>query len=236
MNSIVLYPSVSSESAKMLAGFLGCDSLNPFKQDRRDFRDYDCVINYGCNRNIKAPRIINKASAVARCIDKFSTFSILEKWGIPIPRFAVEKVKAADWECVVVRAERDGHANAGLDYVYPRGRLDKIPSAELYTEYFHHKKEFRVVVLNAITIACYEKVREGDEWMFYERTYQYLDPIRDACSIAAQVLGIDYVGFDVLVDTNNEFVILEANSAPIITEDVMKHFKRYLKKIEKGLA
>lgn len=236
MNIIVLYPSAASASAKLLANFLGVDSLNPFKQDKRDFRGYDVVINYGCNRNIKAPYIINKPSAIARCIDKFTTFSILEKFNLPIPKYAVEKVKACEWDCVVVRKEANGQGNAGLDYAYPEGRLDKLPDAELYTEYFEHKKEFRVVMFNAITIACYEKVREGDEWVFYERSYGYLEPIKEACAAASLALDIQYVGFDVLVNSQNEFVILEANSAPIITEDVMKTFKRFLKKIEKGLV
>ena len=71
--------------------------------------------------------------------------------------------------------------------------------------------------------------------MFYERSYNYLEPIKEACLRAATALKIDYVGFDVLVNKQNEFVILEANSAPIATMEVLQAFKRLIKKIEKGL-
>lgn len=236
MNVIVLHPAASKESAEMLAGFLGCQASNPFKTGERKYTEYDLVINYGCNRKLTTNAKINSATAVARCIDKFSTFSLLSKYNIPVPQYTLDKNVAALWPCVVVRAEKDGAMNAGMEYCYPKGKAARIPDAELYTEYYDHKKEFRVVVLKNAIIACYEKVREGEEWMFYERSYQYLQPVQQACLDAAAVLKIDYVGFDVLVNKENEFVILEANSAPIITEDVMKAFRRIIKKMEKGIG
>ncbi len=220
----------------MLAGFLGCQASNPYQTGKRKYTDYDLVINYGCNRKLTVNAKINSATAISRCIDKHTTFSLLSKHDIPVPQYTLDKNVAATWPCVVVRAEKDGAMNAGMEYCYPKGKAACVPDAELYTEYFNHKKEFRVVVLKNAIIACYEKVREGDEWMFYERTYQYLLPIKEACLMAAAALKIDYVGFDVLVNQDNEFVILEANSAPIITEDVMKAFKRLIKKMEKGIG
>ncbi len=236
MKIAVLYPQAAFESATLLAKKLGAAAINPFKSAKRDYKEYDLVINYGCNRNIKNQRRINKVNAIARCIDKFTTFSILAQHNIPVPRFAIEKVKAVEWPCVVVRKQRDGKMNEGMEYCFPEGRLHKLPDAPLYTEYYDHKKEFRVIVLKGKVVACYEKVLVGDEWEFHERTYRYLDAVKHQCLQAAHVLDIDYVGFDVLIADNNEFVILEANSAPIITDDVIKAFQKYIKQLEKELA
>lgn len=225
MKIIVLYPKCSSKSAKKLASALKAHVENPFETGRRNYVEYDLVINYGCNLNIIAPFIMNKPISVARCIDKFATFSILKRAGIPVPNFTTEKDVAKHYECVVVRKSINERANKGVEYIYPKE--DELPIAPLYTEYFWHKKEFRVVVVNGITISCYEKEAINDkEWVFIEKNYKYLNDIKEACVKASEALGIHYAGYDVVVNNNNEFVILEANSAPIITDDVIKEFKR----------
>jgi len=88
-------------------------------------------------------------------------------------------------------------------------------------------KEFRIVILFEF-IFCYEKVLKGDEWHFIWRNYKYLDPVGKACYEASKALEINYVGFDVLMNENNEFVILEANSGPIITDEVIDAFKKII--------
>lgn len=235
MKLAVLYPQAAFESATLLAKKLGAAAINPFKSAKRDYKEYDLVINYGCNRNIKNQRRINKVTAIARCIDKFTTFSLLNKFNIPVPAFSLEKAVAATWQCVVVRKQKDGKGNEGMDYAFPKGKVKNVPDAELYTQYFDHKKEFRVVVLQEQVVACYEKVLVGDQWEFHTRTYRYLDAVKHQCLVAAHVLDIDYVGFDVLVNDDNEFVILEANSAPIITDEIISAFKKYIKKLEKEI-
>lgn len=42
-----------------------------------------------------------------------------------------------------------------------------------------------------------------------------------ACVKGAELLGIDYVGFDVLAKNKKDFRICEANSGPILTDDVL---------------
>jgi glutathione synthase/RimK-type ligase-like ATP-grasp enzyme len=44
------------------------------------------------------------------------------------------------------------------------------------------------------------------------------------CIRAARALSIDYVGFDVLAQTKNDCVIIEANSGPILTEEAIDAF------------
>ena len=234
MKVIILYPNAAEISALALADVLKCEALNPFEKDRRDFTEYDLVINYGCNRNIKAPAIVNRASSVARCIDKYATFAILSEGDIPVPTFTSDKAIASKWECVVVRKDVKGNQNNGMSYHYPEEF--PLPHAPLYVKYFPHYKEYRVVVINGITTFCYEKVRKDGEWGFYLRDYQYLIPIRTACMKAAELLAINYVGFDVLVNENKEFVILEANSAPILTDDSAREIKKLVKRFEKELV
>ena len=45
------------------------------------------------------------------------------------------------------------------------------------------------------------------------------EKIDEHCIKAAKALGIDYVGFDVLAHTKKDFVILEANSGAIMTDE-----------------
>jgi len=45
------------------------------------------------------------------------------------------------------------------------------------------------------------------------------------CLKAAHALGIDYVGFDVLAQTKNDCVIIEANSGPILTDEALEAFQ-----------
>ncbi|HET8689260.1 MAG TPA: hypothetical protein VFM18_21830 [Methanosarcina sp.] len=107
----------------------------------------------------------------------------------------------------------------------------KLPPAPLYTEYFRHNKEFRIVVFNGKVIGTYEKVEENGEWGFIPVSYKYLKDINNDCIRAAKALHIDYVGMDVVRNSKGEYRILEANSGPIITSDSIKAFKKFIKEM-----
>lgn len=207
--------------------------LNPFNTDQRDFMDSDLVINYGCNRKIEAKRLVNHQKPVATCIDKLKTLKIMDKAGVPVPRYNTDVRIASTWKSVVARTDIEGNQNKGIKYIDPA--KERLPAAPLYTEYFNHKKEFRVVQINAITIGMYEKKRNAKgEWDFEYCDYNYLTPISEACTVASKALGIDFVGFDVLVNKDNRFVILEANSAPVCTGEVALAFKQLVKRMKNG--
>jgi len=234
MKIIVLHPQACALSAASLAKELGAASENPWKKDRKDYREYDLVINYGCNRNIKATRLINSAKAVACCIDKLRTFTVLQEAGIKnIPEFTTNAAKTKDWELVVVRKEVDGKGNAGMQYINPEKQA--IPDAPLYTKYFYHKTEYRVVVVpeknGIMSVEAYEKKNVDGEWEFLPDNSIHLDAMKAECIKAANALKIDHVGFDVLMDRQKKFVILEANSGPILLEDTVKAFKKMLKNV-----
>jgi len=231
-NVAVLYPACSRASAKMLAKAVEGVAINPFEVDTRDFSKYALVINYGCNRsNLLARKILNKTKSIANCVDKIRTFKILKDAGVPTVAFVQEKIAIPkSWRYIVARQTVDGNKNEGVETYY-RNQMAKIPNAPLYTEYFDHKKEFRVNVLNKLVCVAYEKVLVDESWVLTPRDFKYLEPIRAACVTAAKALDIDFVGFDVLVNADNEFVVLEANSGPVMTDEMLEAFKKLVNKL-----
>ena len=194
------------------------------------------IINYGNSvmYDYWDQVLINRPGAVRNCIDKVETFKILKKAGVKIPQFATNKKDIGkDWDTVVVRSDIYAAKNQGLDYWY-RWRKKRIPDAPLYTKFFEHKKEFRVCVLrheDKNYVEAYQKVSNGNgEWELIHVNHKTHDYMKDQCILAAEALKIDYVGFDVLYNSYADFVILEANSAPILTEEMVLHFKQLLGK------
>lgn len=232
-NVAVLYPECSSKSAKALALAIDAVAINPFKSNKKDYRGFDLVINYGCNRNIKAERMFNPVRSVACCIDKRQTFHLLNQHKIPTVGWVLDKEAIPkSWKHIVVRGVVDGNKNEGCE-TYHRNQKKRIPeNAPLYTEFFEHKKEFRIIVFNKAAVVAYEKKLIDEEWNLIEKQYKYLDPVRKSCLDAAKVLQIDFVGFDVLVGHDNSFVILEANSAPILTDEAIVFFKNYVRRMK----
>jgi len=227
MNIILLYPEVAKESATRLAKALKIEAINPFLTDKRDFREYLGVINYGCNRNIKYQNIFNTPEAIAQCKDKVKTLTILELHGVKcIPFVTSAKNIPPHWNCITIREKLDGYQNEGLSYAY---KGEAIPVAPLYTEYFPHDREYRVCVFNKQFAVAYEKQEEEGEWHLIKSNLKSLLPIKQECIKAAAALGIDFVGFDVLVNKQNDFSILEANSAPVLTDEMLSLFLKYFK-------
>lgn len=236
MGIIVIYPQCSKESAEELAKKMGWDSCNPFREVKRDFREYDGVFNYGCNREIYARNVINKTKSVATCINKVATFEAFKKADIPTVAYTTkhEDVPRA-WDIVVIRDKIDGNKAEGLDYYYHEylGRDQEINDVypmkrgALYTEHFAHNYELRVVVFCGNVVGCYKKVNNNGQWDFVPQDFWYA--LERHAIDAAKALDIDYVGFDVLVNDKGAYVFLEANSGPILTDEVSDAIAGYVK-------
>lgn len=179
---------------------------------------------YGCSEDIfPVKHHINKRAAVKRCVDKIKTFETLHAAGVRVCMWATNKELASKlFERIVVRSKVDGRKAEDLDYFF---QGDKLPDAPLYTEYFEHKYEYRVVVFMGQVVGRYYKAETGFmpngqvEWSFMVQPKRGFEQIDEACLKAAKALGIDYVGFDVVAKNKKDFVILEANSGPILTEE-----------------
>jgi glutathione synthase/RimK-type ligase-like ATP-grasp enzyme len=197
-----------------------------------DFKRYDYVFAYGCSASTSHRKRLNKRANTLACIDKVETFKRLEKAGVNIPSWTKNWSTAtgACWPTTVVRTSRTGRKAEGLELIdYP----DELPKGELFTEYFYHKREYRIVVFNGEVVGRYYKkrtIKNGEGWHDFKlqpaRGFELMD---DHCLRAAKALGIDYVGFDVVANTKKDFKVLEANSGPIITDEakaaIIKFFK-----------
>jgi glutathione synthase/RimK-type ligase-like ATP-grasp enzyme len=230
-NICVIHPTISKESAEYLAQEMGWDVCNPFKENKRDFSEYLGVFNYGCNRKIVAKNVINKSKSVATCINKVATYEVFKKAGVPTVAYVTNKrLIPKDWETVVVRKEVDGAQAKDLDYWYPKdGSGNPCPEGALFTEYFPHVRELRVVVFCEKVVAVYKKVDQLGSWEFVPITFSVCKGQVAADAItAAKALDIDYVGFDVLVAEDGSYRFLEANTGAILTHGVLKKIKQYL--------
>lgn len=224
---IAVVNSVAGISSKELAAFLtdGENKATPFKPNkigRYDFRDHDVVFNYGYGGHILYNRVVNTPDAVLRCVDKPTSFACFQKAGVnTVEHVTRREAIPKKWEWVVVRNERAGRKAEGL--AYHENIPGKIPEGELYSEYFEHKYEYRVVVFMGKVVGFYYK-SEDDEgmWHFLIQPKKGFEKMGEQCIAAAKALGIDYVGFDVVANTKTDFKILEANSAPILTAESME--------------
>lgn len=226
MKYIVAYVNACSESAKKLAAALGVRTIKADLLDR--VPNDTTVFNYGYGGYIDARNVINQGSAVINCVDKVDTLKLLKRANAPCLQFCTDKRKIPkSWEWIVVRTTVSGDNGKGIEYV-ERGH--KVPKAPLYTEWYEHLYEYRVVVFKGKTIAIYYKeLHEDGSWWFVEQPKKGLKRVSEACIQGALALGIDYVGFDVLYNSDEDFRICEANSGPIITDEVIKAIKKELK-------
>jgi glutathione synthase/RimK-type ligase-like ATP-grasp enzyme len=225
-NILVLYPNCCSDSAEELASFIGADRLNPFEAGRRDLSNYEHVFNYGCNRNIVTHgTIINTPKAVATCIDKVATLQVMKMSGVPHIAFCTAKREIPNtWKTIVVRPDACGHGGTSLAYA---NDVREAGEAQLYTEYYKHKFEFRIVVFKGRVIARLLKEEKNGRWNLNSMDKYGFDSIDKAAIKASKALGIDYAGFDVLSNGETKFKFIEANSGPIICGEALLAIKEH---------
>jgi hypothetical protein len=195
---------------------------------------------YGCSEPVNFFKsLVNNQNAVKRCVDKVKTFSSIAAYdgAIPLPDWHVNKEAASKkpWERIVVRSKVDGRKAEDLDYFF---QGDVLPDAPLYTEYFEHKYEYRIVVFMGKVVGRYYKKEDGvdangqPEWSFMVQPRRGFEAIDDACLKASKALGIDFVGFDIVAMDKQHFVVLEANSGPILTEEAETTIVEYYLNLE----
>lgn len=227
MKNIVVVNSVAGISSKELALFLtepgwGTAITNkPNKTGKNDFREYDLVFNYGYGGQIYRKKIINTPEAVRICVHKPSTFDAFKRAGVDTVEYCTRiQDIPRKWAWVVVRDEIGGRKAEGL--AYHENVLGKIPQGALYSEYFEHDYEYRVVVFMGKLVGVYYKSEKDGIWSFMIQPKKGFEKMAEQCIAAAKAIGIDYVGFDVVAQNKNTFKILEANSAPVLTKEAME--------------
>lgn len=231
MTFIVVHPQVCTESAQRLAKALGGLSWNPRKQLGPMGFSFT-FFNYGYGGDFyPSPddKIINPPAAICVSTDKIKSYAAFKKAGVPTCNYVTnEKDVPKDWHLVVSRETTTGRNCEGV-MICPRN--DLVPSCPLYTEYFEHDEEHRIVVFQGKVLARYMKdnLQDGQYELTYmlPRGYEELDKTAIA---AAKAVGLDYAGIDLLYNSDNQsHICLEINSGPLLTDEVEEQLVKILK-------
>lgn len=227
MIDVVVYSDATAKSANKLADALGVRAINGWSNGGMNLRGQK-IFNYGCSLLMNGHYAVNHPAKTEICIDKVSTFQVLKHIGAPVPAFVTSKHQVPkDWEHIVCRQDPRGCKNEGMDIV-EQGQ--PLPDAKLFTKYFYYKREYRIVVFRNKVIARYAKEEDGNgSWTLEYRDKKGFEQIDLWCERSAKALEIDYVGFDVVCVNKKNFVILEANTGPILTEEVLEYLVKKLK-------
>lgn len=196
------------------------------------------VFAYGTSAHTyAADKRYNKSNAVKNCVDKVTTFKAFKASGVPTVEYVTNRQKVPKhWETIVCRKEVSGRKAEGFQLVE---QGDDLPDWELFTEYFYYVREYRVVVFMGQAFVYYKREvwDPKEKYTNHEFIFQkprrapykiHVNITRDAIK-AAKALGIDYVGFDIVVNSRGAYRFLEANSGAILCEEVkaaiINHFK-----------
>lgn len=175
-------------------------------------------------------RVVNPASAIERCADKFYTCSLLEDAGISVPKtFIAEKYEDAmkaflEMGDVVVKP-LFGSLGAGMlrvndrDLAYRLFKTLEFGRNVYYIQEFipNNNEDIRVFVLGDYVLASMKRV--GESWKTNVarggrvKIYEIGDEIKEVCVKAAEQVGCEYAGVD-LIERDGEFLITEVNSIP----------------------
>lgn len=234
MTFIVVHPKVCTGSAQRLAKALGGLSWNPRKEGfpRIKYPVQVTCFNYGFGDIFPmAPgsKYYNPPAAIRVSTDKIKSYAAFKKAGVPTCNYVTnEKDVPKDWHLVVSREVVNGRNCEGV-MICPRD--DLVHGCPLYTEYFEHDEEHRIVVFQGKVLARYmkENLQDGCYELTHmlPRGYEELDKTAIA---AAKAVGLDYAGVDLLYNSDDcSHICLEINSGPLLTDEVEEQLVKILK-------
>jgi RimK-like ATP-grasp domain len=144
----------------------------------------------------------------------------------------------------IVAKQRHGARGSGKA-VLPASAPDRDQANyDLYQQFIADRSEYRVSVLSSRVVSAYVKHRpegSGSEeihpaWR-YERASVLPRAVLTAAREAAQRVGLDYAGVDVVEDRSSGRVYcLEANAAPGMSEDTVRSLYAHLQQALRGRA
>ena len=184
-------------------------------------------------------RLFNRAEAIEQCDDKFSTYLALSEKGIPfaesipaplcytpnaVPDEKYLSAVAQKLGFPLVVKKSYGSFGKGVQLVHGMPELRALAKELLYMPHFYQRyipescgRDIRVIVIGGKAFAAMERVAKegefrsnvelGGEGRKIEPSPEYLA----AAERAANALGLDYCGVD-LLETKNGPVLCEVNS------------------------
>lgn len=177
-------------------------------------------------------RVVNPPAAIERTVDKYYTSTLLEDAGLPTPRTivaeqfsdAVDAFQELGGDVVVkpiFGSEGRGMARVSdPDTAYRVFRALELGRYIYYLQEFipHHKEDIRVFVIGGEAVAA--MVRRGETWRTNVArgaaagALTLDDELRELSTRAADALGADYAGVDILPAEDRHYTVIEVNGIP----------------------
>ncbi|MEM0232478.1 MAG: RimK family alpha-L-glutamate ligase [Candidatus Nezhaarchaeales archaeon] len=176
--------------------------------------------------------IVNKPSAIEKCMSKFTALSLLEEHGLPVPKTVVtenpiEALKAYyEFGQDVVVKPLYGSRGFGIARVRDEDVAKRVLSDlhflrhVLYVQEFiqHGGRDIRVFVVGGEVIASMQRVSSG--WKTNIALGAKPVPLTpdeqllDLASKACEVLGCEVAGVDIIESPSSGYLLTEVNSQP----------------------
>lgn len=240
---LILYPKIATDSVKKLQESLiqkniPCVIEQPFKTKNRYFskKDYSLLFNYGTSCLTTGVHKLNKAFLIKKSISKLKTFEFFKDFNIPHPEFTTDYNKALQWVIdgfwVAIRQKEKANNSQGLLYCQAKTCIIKNKKAPLFTKYIVHEKEYRINCWQNKIISVYEKILTNNNtaFKFILNTQFKSEQLNEIVNNVYKALPLDWYGLDVVLTENNNFYVLEINSAPILFPYTIKKLITHLKK------
>lgn len=177
-------------------------------------------------------RVLNKAKAIERTVDKYYTSGLLAQAGLLTPRTIVCE-RSDDALKAFVTLGRDvvvkplfGSMGLGLvrieneDLAYRVFKALEIERAVYYLQEFipHQGRDIRAFVLGDRVLASMERIADGWRTNFARgaecRAVNLTADQEELCLRATQAVGTEYAGVDLLPVSSGDSYILEVNGIP----------------------
>ncbi len=163
--------------------------------------------------------------------DKYYTSSLFEDHGIPTPRTIVtenfdEAMAAFERLGNVIAKPLFGSLGLGMVRIADADTAHRVFSAWRTCQYVYYLQEYiphdnwdiRALVVGNRVLAAMRRVANG--WKTNIKCGATAEPLKlsaeleQLCLRIASIFDADYLGVDLLADTNGTFYAIEANSAP----------------------
>ena len=256
MRTFVLPYNPASESAKLLAGAIGCKRIKS-EGSTYKYRQGDVIINWGCsnitNQEVLKATIINRPEEVSICSNKATFFDWAHKVENAtdtkfVPSSTTDYFVASSWllkgQAVVERAVLRGHSGQGIRIVEPF--VDNLQHVPLYTQYHKKTDEFRIHFGPTGIIKAARKGRKRDvpdeevNWKVRNLAGGFVyglwnigdvpDKVLEVSQIFMDNSKLDFGAIDVIYHKPTDTaLVLEVNTAPGLSGTTIDAYAQSIK-------
>jgi RimK family alpha-L-glutamate ligase len=177
--------------------------------------------------------VVNSPRAIERCVDKFYTTALLEQAGLPVPETivcerpnqAIDAVRAMGDAIVKPIFGSLGHGmvrvtspDIAMRVVEPLQQIGSIFYVQRTID--HGGRDVRAFVVGGRVVGAIERIAPAGEWRTNvsrggsARAFDLPAEWRDVAVRAAEVVGADYAGVDLLPARDGRVYVLEVNGIP----------------------